>query len=461
MPFTYHFCGILLTSQNLKFKGRNQQVKRVLGGTIKRRHESALEDANTLLGFGVSQNEVTKMKRGIVVFLAIVVGISTVLFSGYSETIAQPQPIKIGGSLPASGIHAETSKWIKMGYEAWAEDVNKRGGFLGRAVKMTIYPDQGTPDEAVTYFERAITVDKVDLLIGGYPGPSVVALMPLAEKYKKVLVGMGGHMKSFDQGYTYSFGSPPLMAEWIYLPLSGILDDLIPKAEWPKSIALLVANNVMGLAGKGNISKVMEERGVKVVMEETYNLPLNDATPLVSRAKGKGAEVLCCLSFFDDGVMIMRAAKTLNYNPKLIFHQIASIVPPWMKELGEDGNHVANSTFWHARLPFPGNNEINEAAKTKLGIPGGPLFFGFGYCWMKTLELAVQGGGTLDNTKIRDYLRSAKLDLPYGKGITFDKKGLPPPFCFATQTTGGRVEILWPKNIATTKLVYPKPEWSK
>ncbi len=400
------------------------------------------------------------MKKGMILFLTVI-SISAFLFAGSAETTAQPQPVKIGGSLPGSGIHAETSKWVKLGYEAWLEDINKRGGLLGRPVKMTIYPDQGTPEDAVMYYERAITVDKVDLLLGGYPGPSVVALMPLAEKYGKVLVGMGGHMKSFEQGYTYSFGTPPLMAEWIYLPIAGILDDLIPKAEWPKSIALLIANNVMGLAGRANIIKVMEERGVKVAMEETYNLPLNDATPLVSRAKGRGAEFLCCLSFFDDGIMIMRAAKALNYNPKLIFHQIASIVPAWMKELGEDGNYVANSTFWHARLPFPGNNEINEAAKARLGIPGGPLFFGFGYSWMKTLELAVQGAGTLDNTKIRDYLRSAKFDLPYGRGITFDKKGLPTPFCFATQTTAGRVEILWPKSIATTKLVYPRPPWSR
>jgi len=132
-----------------------------------------------------------------------------------------------------------------------------------------------------------------------------------------------------------------------------------------------------------------------------------------------------------------------------------------MKELGEDGNHVVNSAFWHDRLPFPGNREINEGAKAKLGIPAGPLFFGFAYSWMKTLELAVQGAGTLDNTKIRDYLRSNKFDLPYGKGITFDKRGLPPPFCFAVQTKSGRVELVWPKGIATTKFVYPKPAWSK
>ena len=399
------------------------------------------------------------MKRGTVIFLAILFAVSTIVFAGLSEATAQP--IKIGGSLPLTGIYSETAKYVKQGYDFWAEDINKKGGLLGRRVQMIIYDDESSAEKAVTYYERAITVDKVDLLSGGYPGTANVALMPLVEKYGKVFVGMGGHMKSFEQGFTYSFASPPLMSDWIYVCLGGILDDLIPKAEWPKSIALLTSNNVMGLSARGNIIKAMEERGVKVVVEETYNLPLSDATPLVSKAKAKGAEILCCLSFFDDAIMIMRAAKAMNYNPKLIFQQTASILPAWMKELGEDGNNVANSTFWHPLLPFPGNSEIREGAKARLGIPTAPSFFGSGYCWVKTLELAVQGAGTLDQKKIRDYLRTHKFDLPFGRGITFDSKGLPPPFSFSTQPTNGKVELLWPKEVATTKLVYPRPGWSK
>jgi len=80
---------------------------------------------------------------------------------------------------------------------------------------------------------------------------------------------------------------------------------------------------------------------------------------------------------------------------------------------------------------------------------------------MKTLELGVQGAGSLDNEKIRDYLKSHKIDLPYGRGITFDKKGLPPPFNYAIQSMGGQNKTVWPKGVATTKFVYPKPDWSK
>jgi branched-chain amino acid transport system substrate-binding protein len=80
---------------------------------------------------------------------------------------------------------------------------------------------------------------------------------------------------------------------------------------------------------------------------------------------------------------------------------------------------------------------------------------------MRTLELGVQGAGTLDNEKIRDYLRSHSFDLPYGKGISFDKRGLPAPFNYAIQTIGGQNKTVWPKKVATTEFIYPKPAWGK
>jgi branched-chain amino acid transport system substrate-binding protein len=370
-------------------------------------------------------------------------------------------PIKIGGALSLTGAWGEPGKWVKAGYDFWADDINRRGGLLGRPVQMITYDNESDTDKSVAYYERAITVDKVDLLFGGIPGPANVAVMPLIEKYGKVFVGMGGHLKSFEQGYRYVFASPPLIGDWIHMSLTGVLDDLIPKADWPKSMAVLTMNNIAGLSARVPLIKAAEQHGINVVVDEVYNLPLSDATPLVSKAKSKGAEVLCLLSVFDDGAMIMRTAKAIRYSPKLIWNTMASKVPAWMKELGEDGNHVLGGTFWAPDLPYPGNAAINQGAKERLGIPEPPDFFGQAYCWMKSLEVAVQGAGTLDDKQIRDYLRAHSFDLPYGKGIKFNDKGLPPPFAFTLQTTNGRNKLIWPKEVATTKLVYPRPPWGK
>jgi len=406
-----------------------------------------------------------RMKRGLAT--ALLVAVFTLFFA--AGAFSQPaktsapsgEPIKIGGSLPLTGIASEQAKWIKAGYEAWAEDVNKRGGLLGRQVKLIMYDDESNADKAVTYYERAITMDKVDLVFGGYPGTANVALMPLMEKYKKVFVGMGGHGKSFEQGYTYSFASPPQMGEWSYLSVAGLLDDLIPKKDWPKTAALLTMNNVIGLSAVPAVVKALEDRGVKVTVNETYNLPLSDATPLVAKAKGRGGEYLICQSLFDDMVMIMRSAKAQRYNPKIIWNILASRIPAWFKELGPDGDYVLANSFFPQGLSYAGNDRIREAAKTKLNLPVPPDFFAIGYCWMYTLEQGVKGANTLDDTKIRDYLRSRPFDLPYGKAVKFDAKGLPAPFNFTVQTRDGKNEVIWPKDAAGGKLVYPRPNWSK
>ena len=386
------------------------------------------------------------MKPGkIAIFLAVfvLIVIASPAFSQTAKAGAPSgTPIKIGGSLPLTGIASEQAKWIASGYEFWAEDINKRGGLLGRPVKLTIYDDESNAEKAVTYFERAITVDKVDLVFGGYPGTSDVALMPLMEKYKKVFVGQGGHMQSFQQGYTYSFASPPLMGNWAYLCVAGIYNDLIPKAQWPKPAAVYTMNNVIGLSARVPLLKWLEQNGIPVAVDEIYNLPLSNAAPLISKAKAKGAEAMLCMSLFDDGVMLTQAAKATNYNPKLIWQQLASTIPAWMKEMGRDGNNVTADGWWNPNLPYPGNDVINAGAKAKFpNLQDTPTWFGIGYCWVKTLEVAVQGAGTLDNTKIRDYLRSRSFDLPYKKGVTFDKAGLPAPYGYVVQTTNGRVEL--------------------
>jgi branched-chain amino acid transport system substrate-binding protein len=413
----------------------------------------------------MKRNGVPKVIARIAVLLLVA---STLVFLACAPTAPAPtptpaaatpaKPIKIGGSLPLTGVFSESAKWIKKGYEYWAEDVNAKGGLLGRPVKLIIYDDESSADKAVTNYEKAITVDKVDLLLGGYPGTANVAVMPLAEKYRMVYVSMGGHLKSFEQGYKYSFASPPLLGEWVGIGVKGAIG-LIPKDQRPKTMAIMTMNNAIGLAVRTSALETAKELGIQVVMDDKYSLPLADATPLLSKAKESKADILFLNGFFDDSVMGMRAAKSLGYNPKLIFNSIGSVLPAWVKELGPDGDYVVNPQFWHAALPYPEVAQLNKAAKEKLGLPAAPLYFGLGYSWMRTLQLAVEGAGKIDQDAIRDYLRTHTFDLPYGRGIKFDERGLPPPYAIDTQVLKGKVELVYPPDVATAKLVYPRPPW--
>lgn len=391
----------------------------------------------------------------VLVALAIAFGIGVGLTS--SSSAQEKKPIVIGGSLPLTGQSAEPATWVERGMKYWAEEINAKGGLLGRKVEFKIYDDESDTKKAVTFAEKAITVDKVDLLFGGYPGTAARAVMPLAEKHKFVYVSMGGHMKSFEQGYTYSFGAPPLMGEWWY---EGFFEWLatLPADQRPKRAASYTMNNPIGASLLGSFYTWTKKLGIEVVIDEKYNLPLPDATPLIVKAKQMNCDILFANGLFPDGVMMMRAAKALEYNPKAIVQGIGSVLPAWVKELGKDGDYVFSGTPLHNKLKFPGNDKLNAYVKEKFNIVGYPLYFGFGYAWMQVLGEAVAGAKSLDQTKIRDWLRANTVNTIAGP-LKFDAKGLPAPIKFTTQIIDGKVELIWPKDVRTAEPVFPKPAW--
>lgn len=372
--------------------------------------------------------------------------------------LAAEKPIVIGGSLPLTGQAAETGVWIERGMKFWADEINAKGGLLGRPVEFKIYDDESNAQKAVIFAEKAITVDKVDLLFGGYPGTAARAVMPVAEKHQYVYVSMGGHMKSFEQGYKFSFGAPPLMGEWWYEGFFQWLET-VPPDKRPKKAAVYTMNNPIGGSLMDSIIRWTKKLNIEIAIDERYDLPLPDATPMIFKAKQMNCDIFFANGLFADGVMMIRAAKALDYNPKAIVQGIGSIVPAWLKELGKDGYYIFSGTSLHNKLSYPGNDKLNAYVKEKFKLDGYPEYFGFGYAWMQTLGQAVEGAKSLDQLKIRDWLRANEVKTICGP-MTFDEKGLPKPINFCTQIIAGQVELIWPEKFRTKDPVYPKPPWN-
>src|SRR5204863_2589931 len=97
-------------------------------------------------------------------------------------------PIKVGMSLALTGAGASPSKVINTALEIWRDDVNAKGGLLGRPVEPVIYDDQSTPANVPGLYTKLITVDKVDLLIGPYATNFVAPAMPTIIQNKKLTI---------------------------------------------------------------------------------------------------------------------------------------------------------------------------------------------------------------------------------------------------------------------------------
>src|SRR5262245_28167306 len=101
---------------------------------------------------------------------ALIIGLS--FFSGAAAQSGDP--IRIGMSLALTGAGASPSKVINTALEIWRDDINAKGGLLGRPVELVIYDDQSSPANVPNIYTKLITVDKVDLLLGPY-GTNFVA----------------------------------------------------------------------------------------------------------------------------------------------------------------------------------------------------------------------------------------------------------------------------------------------
>ncbi|MEW6666436.1 MAG: amino acid ABC transporter substrate-binding protein [Thermodesulfobacteriota bacterium] len=399
------------------------------------------------------------MKRGV---LAVVTGIWFLVMMAiplHASAQEKAKPIRIGGSLPITGPVTETAQWVKRGYEYWAEKVNKEGGLLGRPVDLIIYDDEGRPDKAVQLLEKAITVDKVELLLGGVPGSSIAAQTPVAEKYGMVYISAGGHMITFNQGFKYNFSATPMMAEWLSAAFFEFLEGL-PEKDRPRTVAFVRMNNQIGRSGMPVERKWADKLGIKIALEEFYDPPLTSADAIIAKCKEREVDLLYCTEFFPDAILTVRACKALGYNPKFFQQAIVATAPAWVKTLGPDANCVYQSVIIVNSLPFPGVAELNKVARERWAEPHAPEYFLFGYSWLETLQRGVEGAKSLKQDAVRDYLRNNEISIISGK-FKFDEKGLPAPYSYVIQVQNGKTEVVWPVSVRTANPIYPKPGWGK
>jgi branched-chain amino acid transport system substrate-binding protein len=356
-------------------------------------------------------------------------------------------------------VYAENCAWIKRGYELWAEDINAAGGLLGRPVELIIYDNEAKIDKSIALLEKAITVDKVDLLLGNYGAYLIAAEVPLVEKYKMTYISMGGNMVSFSQGYKYFLSATPLMGEWWAEAFGEFLESL-PKGDRPTGAAILTMNMETGFGIRASILGWLGKLAIPILVDEYYDLPLASADSLVAKCRASGADVVFANGLAPDGILTVRAMKAQGYNPKFFFQSVGCVVPAWVAELGKEGDWVFSGTVMHSSLPYPDIQRLKQIAKEKYDLPYAPTYFLFGYSWMQTLQRGVEGAGSLNHDDIVGYLKTHEIEVMGGK-FTLDERGLPEPYGYCTQVQNGVVQLVWPPDIATAEAVYPKPPWGE
>ncbi|PRD46904.1 amino acid ABC transporter substrate-binding protein [Sphingobacterium haloxyli] len=382
--------------------------------------------------------------------------------------------IRIGYSLSLSGPVAENTKAVMLAHQIWEEDINSRGGLLGRKVKLVCYNDNGDPSQVADNYQKLLDEDKVDLVIGGYGTNTIAASMPFIMERKRFLVGLMGLGVNLNLKYPNYFAMIPTGPN----PNSTLTEGFFALASLqkpkPLTVAILSAdaefskNPVIG--ARENAGKY----GFRIVYEDTYSLSTEDYTPLIEKVKATDADLFFICSYLNDSIGLVRAIHKSNYRPKMvggamIGPQSASV----KKELGPLLNGFVNYEYW---APVPKMNFIGVAdllAKyqmkaieqnlDELGYYMVPL----AYAQMQVLEQAVATTESLDDEVLSEYSRSNAFETVIGK-VRFGEGGeWAEPRVIQVQFQNihnneietfkdGRVQVVVePSEYASGSLIYP------
>jgi len=376
--------------------------------------------------------------------------------------LAQQQPIVIGGTLGLTGSFAEPSADYKVVYQRWLDEVNKKGGLLGRPVKMTIYNDEGTPTVAQSLYSRLLDQDQVDLVLAPYTTFIGGAIVPIVLSHQKLLFNGG-----FVGINIFKHANGSIIGSYTYQEpdyTRGLFDLIkgLPADKRPKRLAIFTAQNPFpvvvrdGVGGVGGALNFAKAAGMSVVVNEQYPPNTTDFTGLVQKAKAASADMLLELGLPNDSLQVARTVQQQGYKP-LIFCTCGSQVTTlsaWPK-LGSAAEGVIGTTISWPSQSYPGLAELAAAFKAR-GDDTLPTYAIVGYAILQVIEQAVDGAKTLDQDKLKAYVHSHEFKTAAGN-FRYQDDGTPVFSQVVLQYIKGKNEVVWPKQAQTAAPVAPMP----
>src|SRR5688572_721451 len=312
-----------------------------------------------------------------------------------SASAQAPAPLRIGGTLSLTGPLAGTSMIHKVVGDIYIDELNRKGGLLGRRVEWVLRDDQSKPDLARTLYEQLLTVDKVDLLIGPYGTANILSAMGVAQRYNKVLIH-------------HSFGIPTLAKYDLQFPSIGFPIDpenMLPNLVYdavaagpkpPKTVAIVTSKFPSAHFISVGAREVAKKRGLQEVLYLEWDFGNREFGPIAARLKDAKPDFIWFGAGGIDPVLILDAAKKIDYVPPMHFYMFPAPGP--MVKLPEARNALAFTTF-EEHPPFTTNPRAAEFIKAyrergsqaKLPDTSVDLLASIAYSMWQTLEAAVTG----------------------------------------------------------------------
>ena len=361
-------------------------------------------------------------------------------------------PIRIGSTLALTGPLAATGLVHKVAGEIYIEQLNKRGGLLGRKVEWVVKDDQSKPDLARTLYEQLVTADKVDLLMGPYATGAILSAMGVAQRYNKVLIHHTFGIPSLAK-YDMHFPAWSLGPEPATTVPNKVFDMLATSPKPPKTIAVVTSKfpsvHFMSLGAR----EIAKKRGLAEVVFLEWDFGNLDYGPIAARVKDAKPDFVWVGAIGLEGNQLLEAMHKIDYVPPLHFHMYPAPGP--MSKSPYTKNALSMSIFEES-APFTSNPGAAEFIPlyhdraAKAGIPDNSVETqaAASYTAWQILEAGVKGTNSLDDKAIGAWLKKNRVDTLQGK-LRFDgPSNYGDDLMRVKQVQNGKWVIVWPKEYA-------------
>ena len=381
----------------------------------------------------------------------IVLALASVVAAG--PGFAQ-QPIRIGASIAVTGRDKVQGGYVREGYLLCQKHVNEKGGVLGRPVEFLIRDDASDPKIAVGLYEKLITDDKVDAVLGPYGSASTNAVADVTEKHRTLMIApAAGTTSIWEKGRKYLI--------MVLSPLEGATEGTIDLAarNGLKTIAVINVDILPAKAVAKGALDLAKKKGLQVVLHETYPPGTTDFSAILNKVKEAKPDLLVVNYIPAEVIAMTRQMKELDVNVKMLSATPGGGFLDYQEALANLAEFVYAGSYWEPGLPYPGNQEFVAVYQREFSRPAS-FYSAAAYAGCELLLDAVRRAGSLDSDTVRQEMLKTKTKTLFGD-FAVDERGFQVGHKAVTiQWQDGTPVVVWPDEAATAKLRFPTPPWS-
>ncbi|MBI5604667.1 MAG: ABC transporter substrate-binding protein [Deltaproteobacteria bacterium] len=327
-----------------------------------------------------------------------------------SQAIGQDKPIIIGNMADFTGTYAAMSKMQKDSVDMAVAEINNSGGLLGRKVKVIDEDTQTSTSIAARKMERLVLEEKADFLIAPVTSASTLAIMPLAQKYNKLLmVPMSQSIKITGEDknkQTFRVCANPSITA------KGLVKWML--ANLGKKVYLLNVDYAWGRSTSEVYNKLLKEMGANIVGETFFPLNTKDFAPYFGRIKAAKPDILFITAAGNDSISVLSQAE--QYGLKKLMHICGDgslVSSDILGALGSSANSIITADYYADTLNTPANNAWVARYKKLYGAS--PSKFSVSsYEAVMWAAQAIKKAGSLDTQKIIAALEGSTYNGPQG-----------------------------------------------